>query len=172
MNEHLSEETFKILESRRHYTYSHIPYCRDGSCGVYIIKFPNGKRYVGSSNHVFRRLREHLNSLAGSCKSNSWYEIAIKENNYVGDEAPPQDPRDKKDKKGRRMGKRVSQEEMMMYYYNYQLWKEHPKGDKNKILSSLLINIFYCDDYREFESSILKSIPVNERQFWYNSIFK
>lgn len=171
MNEHLSIKTLELLSSRQSYRYSHIPCYKDGNCGVYLIKFPNGKRYVGSSNHIFRRLREHLNSLAGSCKFNSWYETAIKENNYIGDEAPPQDPRDKKDKNGRRMGKRVSEKEMMTYYYNYQLWKEHSKKDKNKILSTLLINIFYCDDYREFESAILKSIPEEEKQFWYNSKF-
>ena len=172
MNENLSPETLKLLESRQHYTYSHIPPYKKGSCGVYIIKFPNGKRYVGSSNHVFTRLKYHLLALESQYSGDTqWYQVAAKENHITGKIAPPPDPRDKRDKAGRRMGKRIKKEELNEYCEKYKEWEQQKRDNRESVVKSLLINIFYCDDYRDFEKSILKSIPIEERKFWYNSIF-
>ena len=172
MNEHLSEETLKILQSRKHYTYSHIPHYKDGSCRVYIIKFPNGKRYVGSSNHVFRRIKYHLLALESQYSNDTkWYSKAAEENHLIGKIEPPEDPRDELDKAGRRMGKRVKKEIVEEYYKQYKEWEQEKRKNREDVITSLLINVFYCDDYRNFESSILKSISEEERQFWYNSKF-
>lgn len=229
MNENLTQETVDLLESRKSYHYQHIPYNKDGNSGVYLIKFPNGKRYVGSSNHVFKRLERHLLGLESQYKDNTlWYCVAAIENRINRRELydylnkgikvnmsnsyeidykyldskfeltpPPQDPRNKRDKRGHRIGNRVKEKDMKQYYKDLAEWKDLVEREKNssgyydyeaqlltviendkswkrkdKLLSKLTVNIFYCDDYREFESAILKSIPEDHKKFWYNSIFK
>lgn len=230
MNKNLAQETMTLLESRKAYTYKHIPYNKEGSAGVYLIEFPNGKRYVGSSNHVFRRLERHILGLESQYKDNvSWYRTAAAENEINGREIynyldkgikrnmdnlyeidyhylnskfkltpPPKDPRDKYDKRGHRVGNRAKKSDIEQYDKELIEWKalnEKEKEDsgyydyetqlcaiiendrkswarKNKLLSRLIVNIYYCDDYREFESAILKSIPEDQRKFWYNTIFK
>lgn len=172
MNEHLSIKTLELLTSRQSYHYSHIPYYKEGNCGVYLIRFPNGKRYIGSSNHVFKRIRYHLLALESQyCGDTQWYEKAAKENNLNNKLLPPEDPRDRCDKAGRRMGRRIKKEEVDEYYRQYEEYKKKKKENREQNIEKLLINVFYCDDYREFESAILKSIPKEERQFWYNSKF-
>ena len=230
MNENLTQETMALLESRKHYTYKHIPYNKEGSAGVYLIEFPNGKRYVGSSNHVFKRIERHILGLESQYKDDTlWYRTAAAENGICGREInaylgkginmnwnntyeidynylnskfeltpAPKDPRDKYDKRGHRIGKRAKKSDMEQYnnelaawkdlvekqkeasgYYDYEIKLQtiiendhHSWSRKDKLLSKLVVNIFYCDDYREFESAILKSIPEDHRKFWYNSIFK
>lgn len=228
MNEHLTQETLALLQSRQSYTYSQIPFDKKGDCGVYIIKFPNGKRYVGSSNHVFKRLERHILGLENQYSSNVlWYQTAAAENgikgraiyNYLDKDIkrsslgytidynylnvkfkltpPPKDPRNKCDKRGHRIGNRIKNSVLKKYNEEFAAWKElveqekdergyydyeaklytiieddsHSWRRKNKIVSKLLVNVFYCDDYREFETAILKSIPEDHRKYWYNSKF-
>lgn len=228
-NNNLTEETMALLGSRKFYTYKHIPYNKDGNSAVYLIEFPNDKRYVGSSNHVFKRIERHLLGLESQYKDDTlWYRTAAAENGISGREInnylnkgiklnrsnyfeidrryldskfeltpPPVDPRNKYDKRGHRIGDRAKKSDIEQYKKDLAEWKDLVEIEKNssgyydyeaqlytiieddkswkrkdKLLSKLIVHIFYCDDYREFESAILKSIPEDHRKFWYNSIFK
>ena len=48
--------------------------------GVYILRFTNGKIYIGSSKNIDRRITEHLENLVNRDKL-PWYIAAAKENN-------------------------------------------------------------------------------------------
>lgn len=48
--------------------------------GVYVIKFPNNKVYIGSSNNIKRRVHEHIYNLYKNQKL--WYRTAALENNF------------------------------------------------------------------------------------------
>ena len=214
INQNLSPATLDILYKEKWYTYQHLPYGNGGS-GVYIIKFPNNKRYVGSSNHVLTRLKTHMSHLENNSGSD-WYRQAAEENGLLNQKdikaqlaqirneytfnftPPPKDPREELDKSGHRMGKRVSKKKLSQYYEDYQNWKElrrkeeeeahydeylcrvgevHDKFNdtwkrRQKNINKMVINVCYCDNYRELESAILSSIPVEEQCYWYNSIFK
>lgn len=220
-NKNLTQETLSLLNTYKFYTYKHIPYTKKGNPAVYLITFPNGKRYVGSSNHVFKRINTHLANLENPDGKTDWYEIATKENNikkrdtyntegiildYYGefkvDEeflahkfnlTVPRDPRNEYDKSGHRMGNRVSKKKLAQYEEDCKEWKRlkeesgynkeynrlqgiidselQPWERRQKIVDKLIINIYYCENYREVESSILKSIPEDNRIFWYNSVF-
>lgn len=215
INQNLSQATLDILYKEKWYTYQHIPYGNGGS-GVYIIKFPNNKRYVGSSNHVFTRLKTHMSHLENNSGSD-WYRQAAEENGLLNQKdikaqltqirseynnfnftPPPKDPREELDKSGHRMGKRVSKKKLSQYYEDYENWKALRRKEeeeahydeylcrvdevrdkfndtwkrRQKNINKMVINVCYCDNYREFESAILSSIPVEEQCYWYNSIFK
>lgn len=214
INQNLSPATLDILYKEKWYTYQHLPYGNGGS-GVYIIKFPNNKRYVGSSNHVLTRLKTHMSHLENNSGAD-WYRQAAEENGLLNQKdikaqlaqirneytfnftPPPKDPREELDKSGHRMGKRVSKKKLSQYYEDYQNWKElrrkeeeeahydeylcrvgevHDKFNdtwkrRQKNINKMVINVCYCDNYRELESAILSSIPVEEQCYWYNSIFK
>ena len=50
--------------------------------GVYLIIFENGKRYVGSTNNIHKRLVNHLGCLLGRNRDTTkWYKLAREENN-------------------------------------------------------------------------------------------
>ena len=214
INQNLSPATLDILYKEKWYTYQHIPYGEGGS-GVYIIKFPNNKRYVGSSNHVLTRLKTHMSHLENNSGSD-WYRQAAEENGLLNQKdikaqlaqirseytfnftPPPKDPREELDKSGHRMGKRVGKKRLNKYYEDYQNWKELRRKEeeeahydeylcrvgevrdkfndtwkrRQKNINKMVINVCYCDNYRELESAILSSIPVEEQCYWYNSIFK
>lgn len=215
INQNLSPATLDILYKEKWYTYQHLPYGEGGS-GVYIIKFPNNKRYVGSSNHVLTRLKTHMSHLENNSGSD-WYRQAAEENGLLNQKdikaqiaqirseynnfnftPPPKDPREELDKSGHRMGKRVSKKKLSQYYEDYQNWKELRRKEeeeahydeylcrvgevrdkfndtwkrRQKNINKMVINVCYCDNYRELESAILSSIPVEEQCYWYNSIFK
>ena len=215
INQNLSQATLDILYKEKWYTYQHIPYGNGGS-GVYIIKFPNNKRYVGSSNHVFTRLKTHMSHLENNSGSD-WYRQAAEENGLLNQKdikaqltqirseynnfnftPPPKDPREELDKSGHRMGKRVSKKKLSQYYEDYENWKALRRKEeeeahydeylcrvdevrdkfndtwkrRQKNINKMVINVCYCDNYRELESAILSSIPVEEQCYWYNSIFK
>lgn len=214
INQNLSPATLDILYKEKWYTYQHIPYGEGGS-GVYIIKFPNNKRYVGSSNHVLTRLKTHMSHLENNSGSD-WYRQAAEENGLLNQKdiraqlaqikseytfnftPPPKDPREELDKSGHRMGKRVGKKRLSQYYEDYQNWKELRRKEeeeahydeylcrvgevrdkfndtwkrRQKNINKMVINVCYCDNYRELESAILSSIPVEEQCYWYNSIFK
>lgn len=88
-----------------------------GVAGVYLIEFPNGKKYIGSTNNLFQRLQTHLRELQIKSE-NAWYKQAAIENNFPDNkpsgepiyEPPshPEDPRSKRDKRGCFIGKRAS----------------------------------------------------------------
>jgi GIY-YIG catalytic domain. len=66
--------------------------------GVYLIVFENGKRYVGSTNNIHKRLVNHLGSLLGkNHNSVKWYKLAREENNL-----PQYKPIETASKKGRK----------------------------------------------------------------------
>lgn len=214
INQNLSQSTLDIIYNQKWYTYQHLPY-GEGNSGVYIIKFPNNKRYVGSSNHVITRLKAHMNHLEyGS--GTDWYQIAAEENGLLNEKLmereleeiekeynfnftpPPKDPREEYDRRGNRMGNRVGKKKLQQYKEDYAAWKElrHKEEEEahyneyldrvHKIKSEfddvwerrqdnidrMVINVCYCDNYRELESAILSSIPEEEQCYWYNSIFK
>lgn len=214
INQNLSPATLDILYKEKWYTYQHIPFGEGGS-GVYIIKFPNNKRYVGSSNHVLTRLKTHMSHLENN-SGTDWYRQAAEENGLLNQKdvnaqlakikseynltftPPPKDPREELDKSGHRMGKRVSKKKLAQYQEDYRNWKELRKKEeeeahydeylcrvgeirdkfndtwkrRQKNIDKMVINVCYCDNYRELESAILSSIPVEEQCYWYNSIFK
>lgn len=214
INQNLSQATLDILYKEKWYTYQHIPFGEGGS-GVYIIKFPNNKRYVGSSNHVLTRLKTHMSHLENN-SGTDWYRQAAEENGLLNRKdikaqlaqirseynltftPPPKDPREELDKSGHRMGKRVSKKKLAQYQEDYENWKAlrrkeeeeahydeylcrvgeiHDKFNdtwkrRQKNIDKMVINVCYCDNYRELESAILSSIPVEEQCYWYNSIFK
>lgn len=126
INQNLNQNTLDLIYERKWYTYQHLPY-KDGDSGVYIIKFPNNKRYVGSSNHVIKRLKTHMSHLENG-SGLDWYKQAAEENELV--------------------------------------------SRRQKNINRMVINVCYCYDYRSYESSILSSIPEEERCYWYNSIFR
>lgn len=54
-------------------------------CGVYMITcLPNGKRYIGSSYDIYKRLQEHLGHLARNDHGNRYLQEAW---NFYGEEA-------------------------------------------------------------------------------------
>lgn len=81
INQNLNQNTLDLIYERKWYTYQHLPY-GDGGSGVYIIKFPNNKRYVGSSNHVIKRLKTHMSHLENR-SGLDWYKQAAEENKLV-----------------------------------------------------------------------------------------
>ena len=214
INQNLNQNTLDIIYKRKWYTYQHLPY-KDGGSGVYIIKFPNNKRYVGSSNHVIKRLKTHMSHLENG-SSTDWYQIAAEENGFLNKKLinreleeiekeynfnftpPPKDPREECDKRGNRIGNRVSKKKFAQYEEDYAAWKElrHKEEEeahyneyldrvykiKRKFdcvwqrrqdnINRMVINVCYCYNYRELESAILSSIPEEEQCYWYNSIFK
>lgn len=140
INQNLNQNTLDIIYAEKWYTYQHLPY-GDGGSGVYIIKFPNNKRYVGSSNHVIKRLKTHMSHLEnGSC--HLWYDQAAKENGLLCTQdvkeqlaqirseynldftPPPHDPRDDEDKSGHRIGNRVSKKKLAQYKEEYAKWEK------------------------------------------------
>lgn len=54
-------------------------------CGVYIIKFPNGKFYIGSSKDIKRRIHEHIYGIYYD-QEYQWYRTAAIENNFIAQE--------------------------------------------------------------------------------------
>lgn len=50
------------------------------SAGVYTLTFPNGKQYIGSSNNIQRRVREHLRGIF--CKCIGYTEADFKNTKY------------------------------------------------------------------------------------------
>lgn len=55
------------------------------SIGCYIITFPNGKKYIGKSDRLGYRIKQHLSQLIPIGRpprtySSLWYEQAVKEN--------------------------------------------------------------------------------------------
>lgn len=61
-------------------TIEEFPFNQGGPSGVYLIKFPNGKFYLGSSKRVYKRLRDHLCYLARPQNQTPWYQRANEEN--------------------------------------------------------------------------------------------
>lgn len=140
INQNLNQNTLDIIYAEKWYTYQHLPY-EDGGSGVYIIKFPNNKRYVGSSNHVIKRLKAHMSHLENN-SGTDWYRQAAEENGLISRHdiieqlaqlnaeytfdftPPPKDPREELDKLGHRMGNRVSKKKLAQYEENYANWKK------------------------------------------------
>lgn len=50
------EPNFKRIDK---WSFSYLDKCYSGS-GIYVMQFPNGKRYLGKTKHFNRRLREHF----------------------------------------------------------------------------------------------------------------
>lgn len=50
--------------------------------GVYMLSFPNGKWYVGSSINLGERLKSHLCNLNNQKVSTKWYSVAQEENMF------------------------------------------------------------------------------------------
>ena len=162
-NNNLTEETMALLGIGKFYNYKHIPYNKDGNSAVYLIEFPNGKRYVGSSNHVFKRIERHLLGLESQYKDDTlWYRTAAAENEISGREIynyldkgiklnrsnyfeidrryldfrfeltpPPEDPRNKYDKRGRRIGDRAKKSDIEQYEKDLAEWKDLVEREKN-----------------------------------------
>lgn len=148
INQNLNQNTLDIIYTEKWYTYQHLPY-GDGDPGVYIIKFPNNKRYVGSSNHVIKRLKTHMSHLENG-SGLDWYRQAAEENELVGRPdineqltqlsneydfnftPPPHDPRNDYDKSGHRIGNRVSKKKFAQYEEDYRNWKELRKKEEEE----------------------------------------
>lgn len=148
INQNLNQNTLDLIYERKWYTYQHLPY-RDGNSGVYIIKFPNNKRYVGSSNHVIKRLKTHMSHLENG-SGLDWYKQAAEENELVSRPdineqltqlrneynfnftPPPKNPCDDYDKLGRRIGNRVSKKKFAQYEEDYRNWKELRKKEEEE----------------------------------------
>lgn len=148
INQNLNQNTLDLIYAEKWYTYQHLPY-GDGDSGVYIIKFPNNKRYVGSSNHVIKRLKTHMSHLENG-SGLDWYRQAAEENELVSRPdineqltqlsneydfnftPPPHDPRNDYDKSGHRIGNRVSKKKLAQYEEDYWNWKELRKKEEEE----------------------------------------
>lgn len=148
INQNLNQNTLDIIYKRKWYTYQHLPY-EDGGSGVYIIKFPNNKRYVGSSNHVIKRLKTHMSHLENN-SGTDWYRQAAEENGLISRHniieqltqlsneynfnftPPPKDPSGELDKLGHRIGNRVSKKKFAQYQEDYHNWKELRKKEEEE----------------------------------------
>lgn len=172
--------------------------------GVYLIEFPNGKKYVGSTKNLFERLSTHLRHLQTKSEI-FWYKQAAIENNFpdnVPSEKPkyepPEHPESKRDKRGFFIGARASKKSIelwekekskydLIYKQQFNKWlKANPNVTKVRkthpyihyvyeipwryYATLVKITVCSCDDYKEYESELLKSIKDHEN--WYNKIFK
>lgn len=206
----MTEETKVVLRKGKwiHGFIGYLPNSLNFS-GVYLLSFPNGKWYVGSSKNLGERLASHLKELNREKPSVHWYSQAQKENSFpiLSREAPPiepkepifvppkGDPRLELAKDGRPKGKRASKKAVNEYlekckapylYFllekeewkkRYDKWRQdYADWDYKRIkwwelprCKYLTIHYCKCDNYREFEDEILKSIE--DKNNWYNSQF-
>lgn len=194
--------TFEELYSSRDWSDANKTQLHEVS-GTYLIILPNGKRYVGSTNNLYKRLETHILNLAKRTGV-KWYETAAIENNLPKQVPPgkpdyclPVHPYDKIDKNGNRIGKRASKKaieewkkEKAIYDKEYikELSKWLEENPEVKLLYNdsvyhksiygipwkyylrfLKIYVCPCEDYREYESQLLRSIV--DKDNWYNKKF-
>lgn len=167
----MTEDTIEVLKKEKwvHEFKGYFP--KLNFSGVYLIYFPNGKWYVGSSKNLGQRLTSHLKSLINKWDSSAnWYGLASKENHIPILKPMPEDPKERYDKRGHKIGNRIGEAEQKQYEEKLKEWQETninwwelPK------LNLLSIHYCRCEGYGEYEDQILKSIE--DKNMWYNTQF-
>lgn len=147
-----------------------------GQSGVYLITFPNGKRYLGSSKDLYKRISTHMKNLQQK-KQVSWYFTASIENNfpdYIPSGKPIYNKRRKRNKKY------VAEYQSQLHKWLMEnpkvkpVWKypDHYEYEIPwKYYTTLVdIKVCICDNYREYESYLLQHIKNKEN--YYNTNFR
>lgn len=125
--------------------------------GVYVITFKNQKRYIGSTNNLYRRIVSHLGCLCGrNHDTTKWYKLAREENQLPKYVAPPE----KKKRKQKNDDIFKEMREQQEKYFKFL---------RQSIMNEITISYCICDDYGEYEDALLKAIE--DRDMWYNTQF-